>query len=119
VIGVGQGVLFLTRAGPRIEYKMLWSLLTGPPVSAHIHGPDTSDGVAPVLVELALGDQPTANGVWSGSFSATDIRSPDGRPTITLDSLATLLGTFSSAYIDIHTTLFGDGELRGAIGSIR
>jgi hypothetical protein len=29
------------------------------------------------------------------------------------------MGTFSSAYIDIHTTLFGDGELRGAIGRIR
>jgi len=57
--------------------------------------------------------------VCGAAHSRTDIRSPDGRPTITLDSLATLLGTFSSAYIDIHTTLFGDGELRGAIGSIR
>ena len=119
VLGVGQGVLFLTRSDARIEYKMLWSLLAGSPVSAHIHGPDTDDGVAPVLVELALGGHPTANGVASGSFSETDIRSPDGRPAITLDSLMTLMGTVSSAYIDIHTTLFGDGELRGAIGRIR
>ena len=115
VLGIGQGIIYLTLDGARVQYRMLWSFLTGPATSAHIHGPDPDDGVAPVLVELPLGTQTTSHGVLTGSFSASDIRSPDGRPAISLDSLIALLKTPAAAYVDMHTSLFGDGEMRGPI----
>jgi hypothetical protein len=119
VLGLGQGVIYLTVDGTRVQYKMLWSLLSGPAVSAHVHGPDGTDGVAPVLVELALGTQTATNGVLTGSFSAVDIRGHDGRPPISLDSLVTLMRTASVSYADIHTARFGDGELRGQLAPVR
>lgn len=116
--GLGQGIIYLTLGGARVEYKMLWSLLTGPPTSAHLHGPDGNDAVADVLVDLPLGNQTTTNGVSTGSFSATDIRPQGGRPAISLDSLVTLVGR-GFVYVDLHTAAFGDGEMRGSVFDIR
>jgi hypothetical protein len=110
--GLGQGVIYLTARGARIDYKLLWSAISGPPLSAHIHGPDLADAVADLLVDLPLGTQQNSFGVVTGSFSAADIRSRSGEPAITLDSLRTLLGN-SAAYIDVHTAQFGAGEMRG------
>jgi hypothetical protein len=115
-LSAGDGILYLTRDGDRVQYKILWSLLSGPPVSAHIHGPDqTGADTADVIVDLPLGSPATTNGTLSGSFSATDIRSPRGAPPISLDSLFTLLATPAATYVDIHTTVFRDGEIRGPI----
>lgn len=116
---IGQGIIYLTVDGARVQYKVLWSLLSGPAVSAHIHGPDTEDGVAPVLVDLPLGSQSATHGQVTGSFSAADIRPQGGKPPISLDSLIALMGTFSTAYADIHTTLFRDGEMRGLLSRVR
>jgi len=118
VDGAGQGIIYLTRDGARVQYKMLWSLLTGPATSAHLHGPDGDDTVADVLVDLPLGTQTTTNGVLTGSFSATDIRAQGGRPAVSLDSLVTLIGT-GFVYADLHTVRFVDGEMRGPIFKIR
>jgi hypothetical protein len=87
VNSAAEGIVFLTLDGTRVQYKILWSLLTGPPISAHIHGPDGDDAVADVLVDLPLGNQVSPNGVFSGSLSATDIHPQGGRPAIALDSL--------------------------------
>jgi hypothetical protein len=116
--GLGIGISFFTRDGDRVQYKLLWSLLSGPPVIAHVHGPDAQDGVAPVLVELSLGSQTGTHGAATGSFSGTDIRGVGGNPAITLDSLLALLKTPASAYVDVHTERFGDGEMRGPIVSV-
>ena len=115
VNSAAEGIVFLTRNGARVDYKILWSLLTGSPVSAHIHGPDENDTVADVLVDLPLGTQTGANGTASGSFAAADIRSQGGRPAISLDSLFTLIGPFGLAYGDLHSTFFSNGEIRGSI----
>jgi hypothetical protein len=115
VNSAAEGIVFLTREGARINYKILWSLLEKPPTSAHIHGPDGSDAVADVLVDLPLGSQPNANGTMSGSFSAADIHPQGGKPAISLDSLFNLLQTPGLAYVDVHTAFFAGGEIRGSI----
>jgi hypothetical protein len=115
VLSASEGVVFLRLDGEQVHYRILWSLLEGPPLSAHIHGPDGSDAVADVLVDLALGNPTNTSGTFSGSFSAEDIH-PQGRSrAIALDSLVTLMGIPGMAYADIHTAFFRDGALRGAI----
>lgn len=115
VVGAGEGIIYFTVDGARVQFKLLWSLLTGPPLSAHIHGPDTdAGGVAPILVDLPLGNPATTNGVLTGLFTAADIRAEGGRPAISLDSLVTLMRSFPAAYVDMHTSRFGDGEIRGS-----
>ena len=118
VIGLGQGVIFLTRIVERVDFKMLWSGLTSRPVGAHLHGPDGSDGVADILVDLPLGDQTRSFGVVTGSFSATNIRPQGGTPAISLDSLVSLIGG-GRVYVDVHTPQFVDGELRGSVSRFR
>lgn len=111
-----DGIVFFSLDGTRIHFKILWSLLSGPPTSAHIHGPD--DGTLPaadVLVDLPLGNQLDRNGTLTGSFSAADIHPQGGRAAISLDSLVTLLGTPGVVYVDMHTALSSDGELRGLV----
>jgi hypothetical protein len=115
VNSAAEGIIFLTLDGPRVRYKMLWSLLEGPPVSAHIHGPDLSDNAADILVDLPLGNETGQNGTLIGSFSAADIHPQGGQPAISLDSLVALFQTPARVYVDVHTTLFGDGEIRGSV----
>jgi CHRD domain-containing protein len=115
-LSAGDGIVYLTRDGDRVQFKILWSLLSGPPASAHIHGPDQSGAdTADVLVELPLGTPSSASGTLSGSFSAADIRSPRGAPPISLDSLFTLLATPAATYVDIHSAVLRSGEIRGPI----
>jgi hypothetical protein len=101
VNSAAEGIVFLTRDGGQVHYKILWSLLEGPPTSAHIHGPDGIDAVADVLVDLKLENPASTNGTLSGSFSAQDIHSQGGQPAISMDSLVTLIGTLGLAYVDI------------------
>jgi hypothetical protein len=119
VPGLGVGIGFLTLQPDRVQYKVLWSSLTGPPLVAHLHGPDSDDGIAPVLVELSLGSGRDTHGVATGSFSAADIRGTGGNPAISLDSLVTLMRTPAAVYVDVHTARFVDGEVRGAIVGTR
>jgi hypothetical protein len=110
----GAGIIYFERTGDRVQYKLLWSLLSGPALAAHIHGPDrTGADSADVLVDLPLGVQTNTNGTLIGSFSATDIRARAGESPITLDSLVTLLSIPEQAYVDVHTGPFRDGEIRG------
>lgn len=119
VLGLGIGIAFFTVDGARIQHKMVWSSLSGPPVAAHVHGPDTDDGVAPLLVELSLGNQSGTHGVATGAFSGADIRGVGGNPPVTLDSLLVLLKTPGLAYVDVHTERFADGEMRGRVVTFR
>jgi hypothetical protein len=117
VVSVSEGVVFLSLAGDQVHYRILWSLLEGPPLSAHIHGPDGNDGVADMLVDLPLGNQTNTSGTFSGSFSAEDIHPQGHSRAISLDSLVTLMSIPGMTYADIHTAFFRDGALRGAIFS--
>lgn len=115
VNSAADGIVYFTVNGARVDYKILWSLLEAPPLSAHIHGPDDNGSVAEVFVDLPLGNQSSRNGTVSGSFSGADIHPQGGKPAISLDSLVTLMETLGTVYVDVHTPSFPDGEMRGSI----
>lgn len=75
--------------------------LTGTTTLAHFHGPAVADSNAGV--RLGLGDFPT--GVDSGSFS----------DTVTLDKTQETELLAEMWYLNIHTSAFGGGELRGQL----
>jgi hypothetical protein len=112
----GEGVVFFTRNGARIDYQIFWSLLLGPPFGAAIHGPNGDVAPAEVLVGLPLSTLRNTNGAVRGSFSAADIAPQRGNPPISLDSLVALMQTPGQLYVDMGTAFFRTGEIRGSIG---
>lgn len=106
---LGEAIVYFTREGNAIRYRMYWSYLTGAPTSAHIHVSPDADASAPILVTLPLGSAPDKHGLVSGTFTAADIKSVNGRPPIALDSLLSVMGEFAT-YADIHTARHPLGE---------
>lgn len=113
----GVGAVYFTLDGTRVKFQMLWSLLEQPPTGAHIHGPDAegTNGIGDILVDLLTDNQVGLNGTLSGSFSASDIQSRDGKPPISLDSLVTLMQTPGQVYADMHTSFFSAPDIRGSL----
>jgi hypothetical protein len=112
----GSGVAYFTVAGARINYTVIWSALSGPATAVDLHGPAAANDVGAMLVSIPLDANPlNANyGVSMGSFGAADIRPINGQPAITVDSLVKLLGN-GNAYMDVHTSAFQGGEVRGQV----
>lgn len=114
ISSTADGIVYLTVNDGRIGFTLLWSHLSGRPISAHIHGPIENDDVSGELADIPIGDQLADHGVVRGTLTANDIRSRDGRPPISIDSLVTLIRRFA-AYADVHTTEHPAGELRGLL----
>ena len=108
----GAGVAYFSVEGTTVNYTVTWSALSDPATGVHIHGPGSETDVADVLVDLPITLQTTNYGTAKGSLSAADIHPQVGLPPVSLDSLVTLLGS-RHAYVDVHTTAFGGGEIRG------
>lgn len=115
---VGEALVFFRREGNTIAYGWFWSYLSGSPVSAHLHISPDSDVASDVLADLPLGNAPGGHGRFTGSISASDIKSQRGRPPITLDSLTSLMRVFGT-YVDIHTARHASGELGNLVYSRR
>lgn len=88
---------------------------------AHIHtGAAGVNGGVMVWLAPPNGSAPQAasgaiNGVLaSGRITASWIRGVGGQAPITLDSLKRLMRT-GNAYVNVHTSAFGGGEIRGQI----
>lgn len=99
----GWGLGNLTLVGNELTMNVTYRGLTGEARNAHIHGPANPDQSAGVLVDLA-----PLNG---GSFGASGMFS--GRVTLNPQQLAWLID--GRTYINIHTLLYGGGEIRGQI----
>lgn len=112
VTTLGTGAAAFTVNGGTVNYIVTFSRLTGAPTMAHIHGAGNANQVAGVLVDFPTASQTSNTGVLTGSFTAANIRGASGQPPISLDSLFTLLRT-SNAYVNVHTTQFPGGEIRG------
>lgn len=95
--GSGSGTLSL--AGNVLTYSIQYGSLTSEAVAAHIHGPADASQSAGVLFPL--------NGVsgTSGTLSGTQV--------LTADQIADLV--LGKTYVNIHTTNFGGGEIRGQV----
>ena len=99
--GVGQATMLLV--GTNLTFNITYQGLTTLANNAHIHGPAETAGSAGVLRDLvAFHDGPLAQ---SGSFGGTMGLSPAHLMSV-VDGLT---------YVNIHSTRFGPGEIRGQI----
>lgn len=102
--GVGQATFMLD--GNRLSFDIRYSGLGSTAIAAHIHGPATTTTTAGVLINFApfhIGAFGTS-GVFSGAVTVTDTQR------------AYLLA--GKCYFNIHTTVFGGGEIRGQIAPV-
>jgi hypothetical protein len=94
-IGKGTFTLQYTSNGKTGNYELTWARIE--PLSAHIHlGSPTENG--PVVVDLG---QPLSS-PYKGTIEITD------------EMASQLLS--GKLYVDIHTRIFPDGEIRGQVG---
>ena len=100
--GVGLAEFVLDRPTQKLEWTITFRNLTSNAVAAHIHGPQTPGGNAGVLFNLA------PNGTTSPLVGSVVLN--DGE----LEYLLT-----GRLYVNIHTTQYPAGELRGQIMRLR
>lgn len=100
--GAGVAEFVLDRPTQRLEWTISYNNLTSDAVAAHIHGPQTPGGNAGVLFNLA------PNGMASPLANSVVLN--DGE----LEYLLT-----GRLYVNIHTTRYPAGELRGQIMRLR
>jgi hypothetical protein len=89
----------LTLVGNTLFYDLTYTGLTGGGIAAHIHGPAGTGANANVLVGLAAPSGPS--GTISGS--------------VTLSPLQLYFLLAGQTYINMHSTSFPNGEIRGQI----
>ena len=96
--GSGRAEFILDRPTQRLDWSVAYGNLTSEVVAAHVHGPQTPGGNAGVLFDLApagMGSPLTGSRVLN-----------DGE----LEYLLT-----GRMYVNIHTTKYPPGELRGQV----
>jgi hypothetical protein len=109
--GIGQVYLYLT--GSTLTFSNgNYSGLSGTVSAAHIHGPagpGVSAGVIYGLIPTFI-----TSGANSGTINGGNLSLVDGTAGITLANQLTQLNS-GLWYINIHSTTFGGGEIRGQI----
>jgi hypothetical protein len=96
--GVGRVDFLLDRDTVRLSWKVTYDKLTSPATGAHIHGPQRPGTNAGVQVDLAAGG----------------LKPPlEGSAVLTDAQLEYLLA--GRMYVNIHTSRYPQGELRGQI----
>lgn len=97
---VGVGVFQLDTTDNYFSYQILFTdvLLSGTEIAAHIHGPAAPGANGPVIIPLPFG---------AYKAGAVDLDSvPGANPADLVDGLW---------YVNIHSTVFPGGEIRGQI----
>ena len=95
--GMGNGVFVLDDAGIGITYTIEFSGLLGTEIAAHIHNAPPGQ-TGPTVLALPLNPGNPKTGIWQ---------------FVTPGIIAKLLA--GNMYVNIHTTQFLDGEIRGDI----
>lgn len=88
----------------KLELNVNWTGLSGTVTGAHIHGPALTGASAGVLIPLTV----TVNGV-TGKIE-TDVSLPDSTEQFLLQG---------RLYVNLHTTLNPNGEVRGQITAVK
>ncbi len=97
------GVGAFTVIGRELAFEVTYQGLLSAATAAHIHGPADSAGTAPVMIDL------TTNVVSVLDKAGTLA----GQLTLTPTQLAAIVD--GKAYVNIHTTNYPGGEIRGQI----
>ena len=96
--GSGFAEFRLERATLKLSWKVTYQNLTSPPVAAGLYGPENVGANAGQVVDLAHGK----------------LKSPITGSTILSDGVFQYLIT-GRVYVNLHTTRYPDGELRGQL----
>ena len=111
VVSSATGSATYVLTGNLLTYTVSVNGLTGPVTASHIHAAPagSNSGVIVPFVSAAV----TSGTVTSGTI---DLSQPisNGTTSITGDSLRVLLNN-GNAYTNVHTSLYGSGEIRGQI----
>lgn len=112
--GTGTATLTYTSALSRIAYTVTFTGLTGPATAAHIHlGAAGMNG--PVILPFTnLGPPNTTSGTFSGFLTSSDVTNSGLTGIFTIADAANAIRA-GNTYIDIHTSSFPSGEIRGQI----
>jgi hypothetical protein len=112
----GSGSAALRIDGDTIHYRLSYQNLTGAPLFAHIHfaRPDVAGGVAAFL--CGGGGKPACpeSGTVSGTIAAADVVGPadQGIAAGEFEEFVRAIRA-GATYVNVHTEMFPDGELRG------
>lgn len=106
----GTGVATFVDLGSEIDWTLELTNMTGV-VASHIHGPAAAGVNAGILINLFIPNvaTPTVNGIVAhGSITNAN------NANVSLDSLRTLFKN-SMAYVNVHTSANGAGEIRDQV----
>lgn len=104
----GRGLAIFVDNATRIDWTLTLDGITAVTAS-HIHGPALPGSNVGVIFNLYMPSPPTGP---LDNFTATG--SITGSPTVSLDSLRTLFNN-GRAYVNVHTTPFPGGAVRGQV----
>src|SRR5713101_5374569 len=122
VDGHGKFTGTLSADGTSISWTLTWTELTGPARVAHIHfGPPQNTGTPVVFFcggggRPACPDGPGHSGSLTGTWTAADVVAVPSQ-NVTAGDFAGFLKILRAhlGYANIHTVLFGAGEIRGQV----
>ncbi|MDA8562963.1 CHRD domain-containing protein [Mariniblastus sp.] len=119
--GSGFGTVTLDTETNLLSYDFTWSDLFGDLTKLHIHGPASADMSNPQHIVEIFGppevptELATTSGTVSGSFVLQTLEQ-EGFDPLSPDFITETL-TNGQAYLNVHTTVFGMGEIRGNLGT--
>ena len=119
--GSGFGTVTLDTETNVLSYDFTWSDLVGDLTKLHIHGPASADMSNPQHVVEIFGppevpaELATTSGTVSGSFVLQTLEQ-EGFDPLSPEFITETL-TNGQAYLNVHTTVFGMGEIRGNLGT--
>ncbi len=100
--GIGRADFVLERDTLKLSWRVSFQDLTSQPVGLHVHGPVPAEGTAPAMFDLA----PEA-------FSSP----VEGEKILSIGEVTNFVQNL--VYINLHTTRYPEGELRGPVRKIR
>jgi len=119
--GTGFGTVTLDTDTNLLSYDFSWSGLVGDLTRLHIHGPASADASNPQHVVEIFGppevpaELATTAGNVSGAFELQTLEQIGFDPIEAEFIIETLIN--GQAYLNVHTSVFGTGEIRGNLGT--
>jgi hypothetical protein len=99
--GTGTGTVVLNAAQTQITVNLTFTGLSTPANAGHIHGPGASGVIAPIVFGFSGVPAATAGSIPQQTFAITAAQVADLQAGL--------------YYMNVHTTTFPDGEIRGQL----